>query len=69
MLVLRRSRDQDIFLYVPGLDEPIVVRFVKRCGDHPETQDVKIGIEAPEEVQIVREEIAHLYNPETGEKL
>lgn len=52
MLVLERQIWQSIVIKVPGLDEPIRVTVV-RDGPKP-----KLGIEAPKEVVILRDEIA-----------
>jgi len=51
MLVLTRREGESIVLSIPGSDEIIAVRVV-RTG----TQ-VKLGIDAPQEVEILREEL------------
>jgi sRNA-binding carbon storage regulator CsrA len=68
MLVLRRPLDSVVLLHVPGLEGPIEVHYVKHCLENG-SLDIKIGFDAPDEVQIVRGEIAHLFNPETGERI
>lgn len=53
MLVLSRKKDEQIIIQVPGLEEPIVLTIVRIDNRNK----VRIGIEAPKKVSIVRSEL------------
>lgn len=56
MLVIGRGKDEAVTLLVGDQEIKVVV-----CGIDRGT--VRLGIEAPREVKIVRDEIRHRYNP------
>lgn len=51
-LVLNRKEDQRIMLSIPGIEEHVVIQVVSIRPD-----SVRIGIDAPLEIVIVREEL------------
>ena len=54
MLVLKRRQDDRIFIYEPGRAEPLItITLVSIKGN-----DVRIGIEAPEAMKILRDDLA-----------
>lgn len=54
MLVLSRKKDEQIIVKVPGLEEPIVLTIVRIDNRNK----VRIGIEAPKKVMVLRSELA-----------
>lgn len=53
MLVLSRFKDERIVIQIPGMEEPVYVQIVDVRGD----RKVRLGIEAPIEVSVHREEV------------
>lgn len=52
MLVLSRKQGQQIYLFVPGISDPIVIEVAQIWGLR-----AQIGIEAAKEIEIVRREV------------
>lgn len=52
MLVVTRKAGQKVIIEVPGYDKPIIISVSKIGGS-----SVRIGVEAPREFQIFREEL------------
>jgi carbon storage regulator CsrA len=55
MLVLTRRVGENVLLILPGGDQRTIVIRIARVNGHY----VRLGIDAPEEVHIVREELTH----------
>lgn len=58
MLVLSRKKDEQIIVRVPGLEEPITLTIVRIDNRNK----VRIGIEAPKKVMVLRSELASAAN-------
>jgi|APGre2960657404_1045060.scaffolds.fasta_scaffold00049_21 carbon storage regulator CsrA len=58
MLVLSRKKDEQIIVRVPGLEEPITLTIVRIDNRNK----VRIGIEAPKKVMVLRSELASASN-------
>lgn len=54
MLVLKRRQDDRIFIYEPWRAEPLITITIASIKGN----DVRIGIEAPESMKILRDDLA-----------
>jgi carbon storage regulator CsrA len=51
MLILTRREGESIVIFLPGIDDTIEVRVMKAASQ------VSLGIDAPREVKVLREEL------------
>jgi carbon storage regulator CsrA len=68
MLVLSRKIDERIMLTIPGFDDVVIT--IVDIRTHDGTPKVRVGIDAPESIRIMREEVIgrepRTYNPDNG---